>query len=337
VRRAVPTAHRLLSGLALLLAAALGQSAQAHRLAPSYLALQESAPNLFAVEWKTPRLVPRGTRLDPELPCEPQGEPEGRVEATAFVATWQVRCGGGLVGAEIGVIGLDESGTDALVHVTLADGREFRSILTAENARFRVPERESALQVLSSYLGLGVEHLATGLDHLLFVAGLVLLLGFGKKLLLAVTSFTLGHSLTLALAALGLVRFPAGTVEVAIAASLVVLARELCRTDAAHASQLARRPGALPFAFGLLHGLGFAGALAELGLPQQAIPLALFSFNVGIELGQLALIALALPLFAGIRRIPLSWPRLAQELPATMIGALGVFWCLQRSLGALLP
>jgi hypothetical protein len=153
---------------------------------------------------------------------------------------------------------------------------------------------------------------------------------------LAISAFTLGHSATLAAASLGLVRVPSAPVEAAIAASLVAVALALARPDAGAGSGLARRPAALPLGFGLLHGLGFAGALASAGLPGHALPLALLCFNVGIEAGQLALVALALPVLALLRRTPLPRGGLVCELPATVLGALGMYLALERSLGWLI-
>jgi hypothetical protein len=319
-------------GLALLSAS----GAAAHRLAPSYLELREGADGAFGVLWRTPRVVARGARLAPELPCDAVGEPRATEEERALVLRWSVRCEGGLVGRELRVEGLAGSGTDALLRIAFADGRELQAVLTASRPAFRVPERESAAAVAGAYLRLGVEHLISGLDHVLFVLGLVALLRGGRRLLLAISAFTLGHSVTLAAASLGLVRVPAGPVEAAIAASLVAVALALARPDAGAGSGLARRPAALPFAFGLLHGLGFAGALASAGLPGHALPLALLSFNLGIEAGQLALVALALPALAGLRRAPLPRGAFVCELPATALGALGMYLVLERSLGWLI-
>ena len=313
----------------------LAGPAAAHRLAPSYLSLVENGDGTVFVTWKTPRVVSRGTRTEPIVPCPPREDAEQSLEGTAFIARWTADCGAvSLVGSELGVDGLSGSGTDALVHVVLADGREMRAILTAGSPRYTIPPEESWLEVATGYLVLGFEHLASGIDHILFVVGLLALLGATRRLLLAISAFTLGHSFTLAIAALDLVRVPSGPVEFGIAATLVVLAVELARPE--RPSLLRRHPGWMPFGFGLLHGLGFAGALAELGLPQQAIPLALFSFNVGIEVGQIALVVLALPLFVGLARLTRDSPRAMHEIPATGIGSLGVYWGLQRSIEWLL-
>jgi hypothetical protein len=330
----------------------LAQAASAHNLAPAYLALRELGGGEVAVLWKQPASVPRGSHPLPMLPCPEASAPPQRLDGDAVVREWRIACARSLAGARVAVDGLAQSGTDVLLRAALADGREVRAILSANAPAFVVPARESRSAVLASYAELGIAHLFGGLDHLLFVAGLTLLLGASRRLLVAITAFTAGHCMTLALAALGLVRVPAAAVEVAIAGTIVALAVSLARAHGAplahaeqvtpHAPVLARRPALLPFAFGLLHGLGFASALVGLGLPQHAIPLALLSFNLGIELGQLAWVGFLLALaFAAMRLGAARWaPRraaVAHEAATTAIGALGVFWCLDRAAGFLFP
>jgi hypothetical protein len=273
------------------------------------------------------------------LPCDAQGEPRAEREPAAWVERSTLACPGGLVGRELRVEGLAPSGTDAIVRVAFADGRELRSVLSAARPALRIPARESALSVARDYGRLGLEHLASGLDHALFVLGLLALLRGGRPLLLAVTAFTLGHSATLAAASLLGLRLPGPPVEIAIAMSLVALAAALARPSrgahsrpgAGASPALVRRPGLLPFAFGLLHGLGFAGTLAEAGLPGHALPLALLSFNLGIEAGQLAIVALAAPVVAVLARAPLPRRGFVCELPATALGGIGVYLALDRA------
>ena len=307
----------------------------AHRLAPSFLSLDVAADGGVRLLWKTPRVVARGARVEPVLPdhCRSSGPAETRIEGTAWVTEAELSCGErGLVGETLRVTGLAESGTDTLIRIAFADGREVRSIVTRDQPSYLVPERERRGEVFASYLRLGVEHLLTGIDHLLFVGGLMLLVPSRRKLIAAITAFTLGHSLTLALAVLGWVGVPQDLVEIAIAATLVALAREALRPDPAR-SILVRRAWLAPAGFGLVHGLGFAGALSALGLPGHAIPLALFAFNVGIELGQLGVVALTWWAIHRLAEAAPRLPRLVAEAPATLIGSLGVFWCLERALG----
>ena len=201
----------------------------------------------------------------------------------------------------------------AVVRVVFADGRVAEGIIARDRPTFVVPDAPRPWDILAAYVRLGVGHILAGPDHLLFVFGLVLLAGATRRLLATVTAFTLGHSVTLTAAALGLVAVPVDPIEVAIAASVFVLAVELAR-DPGRASAIRRRPWVMAFAFGLLHGFGFAGALAEAGLPGDEIPLALLGFNLGIEAGQVAFVACVLAAGAAL------WP-LAHRAP--VVGALG--------------
>jgi hydrogenase/urease accessory protein HupE len=257
------------------------------------------------------------------------------VEETALVTRWTVDCGpaglAGLAGKEISVEGLAAVRSDVLLRVTRADGSALRAVLRAEASEFRLPRAQRPLDVAGGYLALGVEHLLTGADHLLFLLGLMLLVRERRRLLATVTAFTLGHSVTLSLAALGIVHIPSAPAEAAIALSILVLAVELARD---RPGALSRRPWAMAAAFGLLHGLGFAGALAEIGLPAREIPLALVSFNTGIELGQIAFLGAVALIF----RIALWLARpAARPLPAWsaaasvyLIGTLAAYWFLER-------
>jgi hydrogenase/urease accessory protein HupE len=314
----------------------LPTAATAHRLAPSFLGLHETTPGRVEVRWKTPRAVARGATLRPVLPDGCREVPPRRRErlADAWMERFLLACDApALVGRTASVAGLAESGTDALLEIRLADGSERRAILTGESPIYRIPARARGSRVIVDYAALGIEHLATGPDHLLFVLGLLLLVRRRRQVVWVVTAFTAGHSITLTLAVLGFVRGSRAPVELAIAASLVVLAGELIRSTDVQRSARLRRAWAMAFGFGLLHGLGFAGALWKLGLPAHGIPLALFSFNLGIEAGQLILIAAALPVLHAARRLMRPWPSALTELPATVIGSLGAFWCFDRAAG----
>jgi hydrogenase/urease accessory protein HupE len=222
---------------------------------------------------------------------------------------------------------------DVLLRITLRDGRHIRHVLKAEAPSFKIDADGSRAGVFKDYATLGVEHILLGWDHLLFVLALVLLVGWGRPLLWTITAFTAGHSVTLALAALGVVHVPQAPIEAAIALSIYFLAVELIGARQGKRTLTQRAPWAVAAGFGLLHGLGFAGALAEVGLPTAEIPLARFSFNVGIELGQLAFVAAVLLVAAALRRVPVAWPRWAQAVPAYGIGAMAAFWFLQRAVG----
>ena len=317
----------------------LAPGARAHIFGPALLELKETAEGHFAARWKEPAVRARGTSLRPVLPtgCTGMGMPEVRSDPTNLnagaVAEWTVSCAGGLVGKTLGVEGLDISQTSALLRIAFADGRLVRRVLTPTAPAFTVPEREGTLGLAMSYGALGVEHIATGWDHLTFVLGLTVLVVGRRRLLVTITAFTLGHSVTLALAALGFVQVPQELTEAIIALSIVSLAMELARTAmGGEPGILSRKPGVMASLFGLFHGLGFAGALSEIGLPEGEIPLALFSFNVGIELGQLGFIAIVLFSWALLRHVPVDFAgRLARSVPAYAIGTVAAFWFIQRS------
>jgi hypothetical protein len=202
--------------------------------------------------------------------------------------------------------------------------------LVPSRASFVVPEAASGWDVAVAYLALGVEHILGGVDHLLFVLALLLLVRGFTLLLKTITAFTVAHSLTLALAALGVLNVPGAPVEAVIALSILFLASEIVRTRGGQIGLTARYPWVVAFTFGLLHGLGFAGALAEVGLPQSAIPLALLFFNVGVEVGQLLFVGASLVVVDLIRRPRFTWPAWSWRLPAYGIGSVAAFWCAER-------
>jgi hydrogenase/urease accessory protein HupE len=236
-----------------------------------------------------------------------------------------------LAGSVVAVHGIAASRASVILRVALDDGRVFSSVLTADRASFQVPERERPSQVLRSYLALGVEHILTGVDHLLFVLALMLLVASRRRLVLTVTAFTVGHSVTLSLAVLGVVAVPTGPVEALIALSILVVAVELARDPDGPPSLMQRLPWTVTFAFGLLHGLGFAGSLAEIGLPAGEIPLALLSFNLGIEAGQLVFCAVCLGPLAALRSMRIATVPAWTKLAAYPIGTLAAFWFIERA------
>ncbi len=301
-------------------------TAAAHPLAPGLLDVRELGSGRVAVGWKTPLAVPRDVVLAPDLPCRTLTAPVTVAVEGGRRTDWTADCGGDLVGLRIGVRGLVAPLT-AVVRVVLADGRVAQRVVDATAPALVVPARPTRWDVVRSYGALGFRHVLSGVDHLLFVLGLVLL---GGNVLLTVTAFTLGHSLTLSLAALGLVSVPVRPVEVAIALSVLWLAIELARPVP---SALGRRPWLLAATFGLLHGLGFASALREAGLPPGEIPLALLAFNLGIEAGQVGVVALLLVGRTMTRPLWAAAPGWLARVPVYVMGSLAAFWCLQRALG----
>ncbi len=306
----------------------------AHALSPALLALRELTAGTYEVTWKIPTMRVIGAELRPVLPpaCTPTDTPTENEDADSLTSRWTVACAGGLVGATIGVDGLGGAKTDALLHLALADGRSIDTVLRAREPSFVVPAREAWVGVASRYVGLGVDHILTGYDHLLFVFGLLLLASDWRRLVTTITAFTLGHSVTLTLAVLGVARVPPAPVEVLIAFSIFVLAVELARPHATRdATLMRRRPWLMALVFGFLHGLGFAGTLRAAGLPGDAVPLALFGFNLGIEIGQLAFVLTVLTLRAGIRPLLVRVPAWADALPTYAMGSLAACWMIERA------
>jgi hydrogenase/urease accessory protein HupE len=326
-------ARRLLT-LAVVLVAAGG--ARAHPLAPSLLEVRELPGGRAAVRWKLPRLRVPAAVPAPVLParCREVGPRRRGADGRAEEVRWEVDCGGGLVGERIGVAGLARPVTTAVVRVVLADGRVVRAVVTPENPSVRVPARPRWWDVARTYGRLGVVHILSGPDHLLFVLGLVLLSTSARRIAVAVTAFTAGHSLTLAAAALGIVRLPAAPIEVAIAGSVFVLAVELAR-ERATPTLLRRRPWVMAGLFGLLHGLGFAAALAEAGLPAGDVPLALLAFNLGVEAGQALFVATVLAL--GVLAAPAlaRGPAWHRRVPVYAMGSLAALWWIERTVALL--
>jgi hypothetical protein len=239
----------------------------------------------------------------------------------------------GLVGETLGIDGLGANQASAMVMVSLLDGRSYQEVLNTEQPAFLIPAESSAGEVVTDYTWLGMEHIWGGIDHLLFVFGLLLLVGGGARLLWTITAFTVGHSITLSLVTLGFFDYPVALVEFTIALSIFVLAVELTRRE--RNDLLWRNPWWLAGGFGLLHGMGFAGALAETGLPQNNVPLALLFFNIGIEIGQIAFIAVMLLLWYLARAPLLQWREKLLPVPVYILGALSAMWCIERGLEVL--
>ena len=336
---------RIIAALPLLWALLLANSAQAHLFAPSLLKLVETTQQDYIVVWKTPTQTTSNIPLRPTWPdsCAVQSESPSLREGTGTLSSWKLRCNplgdDGLVGQTLGITGLAENQVSAMVTLSLRDGRYYQSVLNAENPEFLVPPAPSQTMVMTEYPLLGIEHIWGGLDHLLFVFGLLLLVGGGSRLLWTITAFTVGHSITLALVTLGLLDYPVSLIEFTVALSIFVLALELSRSDThKNARSLFRRhPWWLAGGFGLLHGMGFAGALAQIGLPQNSVPLALLFFNIGIEIGQIAFVLLALSTWWLIKHaLTLRQEAISQEkllpFPVYILGGLSAMWCIERGL-----
>ena len=318
--------------LAALLLVCLVGTAHADVFRPAYLELREAGEGRYDVTWKLPaqgdgRLAvevvfpPGTTKLTP---------PRGLFSGSAYVERWQVSRPGGLAGQVVAIDGIAGGVTDVIVRLERSDGTSQLERLLPQRPQFIVKGTTGTAQIAWSYLVLGVEHILGGVDHLLFVLALLLIVRGTRRIVATITAFTLAHSMTLVAATLGWVQVAGPPVEATIALSIVFVAAEIVQEARGRPGLGSRRPWLLAFAFGLLHGLGFAGALRAVGLPEQAIPLALLFFNVGVEIGQLLFIACALPLAALGRRAALRWPVLSARIPASGIGCIAAFWTLER-------
>ena len=314
--------------------------AWAHETRPAYLEINETLPGRYDVVWRTPLLA--GMRL-PVLLRFPDNvrnitEPALRELSDSLVERRVIDADStGLVGKRIEFTGLQGTLTDVLVRVHLHDGERSTTLVHPSQPWVAITASGGLLAVAGAYLRHGIEHILFGYDHLLFVLALMLLVRYRRVLFLTITAFTLAHSITLALATLGIVHLPGPPVEAAIALSILLLAVEIIRLQRGEMSFTARWPWLVAFSFGLLHGFGFASALADIGLPRGDVPLALFTFNVGVELGQLAFIAVALGTQALMNRHEVSGAleRYARPAASYAVGILASFWFFERVAGFL--
>jgi hydrogenase/urease accessory protein HupE len=327
--------------------------AMAHEVRPAYLEIVETGPDTFDVLFKVPAAggdLRFGLYL--RLPDDVQrmGAPRSEFTGRSHVERSRIRRPGGLVGSEIYVEGLSATLTDALVRVQRADGTAQVLRLTPDRPSFVVEAAPTPLAVAGTYTKLGIEHILLGVDHLLFVFALLLLVEGTRRLVITITAFTIAHSITLAGATLGVVQVPGPPIEACIALSIMFVAAEIIHGRRGQPGLTARWPWLVAFVFGLLHGFGFAGALREVGLPDNSIPAALLFFNVGVEVGQLLFIAAALAAMALVRRgfryaqerrgnadflrhAAINLPVAAEKGSAPMayaIGGMAAFWVIQR-------
>ena len=310
---------RLVAALLLLFVLLVPAVGRGHDMAAGLLSIEEVSPGRFQWHAKAPQRRDGAEHpVTPRFPdhCMPSGRD-------------MVECGPRGLDGEVRLEGVEGRRLRILVHVRWLDGQMANRVLAGGEDRFQLDAGSQGGSVAGRYGRLGVEHILGGIDHLAFVAALLLLVGIDRRLVATVTSFTLAHSITLALAVLGLARLPASAVEASIALSILLVAAEgldgrptLTRTY----------PWAVAFTFGLLHGFGFAGALADVGLPPDQVPLALLCFNVGVELGQLAFVGVvALVWIVGLRRLPDPWPDRLRRATLYMVGCAAAYWTLERA------
>lgn len=320
---------RLLVALAL----ALAGPAWAHESRPAYLGIKETAPGRFDVLWRTPVLAGMRLPVALRLPADLRNlqEPAVQTLADSVVERHWIDAGpDGLAGKRIELPGLQLTITDALVHVEMLDGRTWTTIVHPSQPWMEMAASQRWWEVAGTYVVQGVRHILFGADHMLFVLGLLLIVRDRWSLVKTVTAFTVAHSITLAIATLGRAAVPVVPLNAAIALSILFLGPEIVRAWRGETSFTIRHPWVVAFAFGLLHGFGFASALTGAGLPRAELPLALVSFNVGVETGQLGFIGLVLALEQSFRLLEIRWPRWVQALPGYAVGSLGAFWTIQR-------
>jgi len=323
-----------LAWLLALLLAVFAPRAMAHEVRPAYLELHQTSADMYEALWKVPGLGDDkrlGLYVDLPDACTTIGEPRGSMVQGSYVERWSVTCTGGLPGSTVRIAGLSGTMTDVLVRVERLDGSTQIARLTPSDTSFVVDAAPRALDVARTYARMGVEHILTGIDHLLFVLALILIARGGWKLVKTVTAFTVSHSLTLTAATLGFVHVPQRPVEAVIALSIVFVAAEIVHVHRGADSITARAPWLVAFTFGLMHGLGFAGGLSAAGLPTAHIPTALLFFSVGVETGHFLFVGAVLSVMALVRRVPIRAPAWSELVPAYAIGALAMFWVIQRT------
>jgi hydrogenase/urease accessory protein HupE len=331
---------RMIVAIMLLLISLAGErSAQAHALQPGYLELQLLGHETWRAYWRIPSVQGKAMAITVKLPdnCKQGALPEPAFDGNAWVSRWTSICAGGLAGGTISVPGLENTSTDVLVRYELTGGAGEARRLTPDEPFFTVPSDPGIIDVLESYFSLGVDHILWGFDHLLFVFALILLIRDRWRLVGAITAFTVAHSITMAAVTLGFVSLPGPPVEAVIALSIMFLASEFLQRDDFGERLSERFPWVVSFSFGLLHGFGFAGALLEIGLPRSDVPLALLSFNVGVEAGQLLFVAAVLAgawmlsrLFPGFIQAVRAPHRVPSTLVGYAIGGTAAIWFVQR-------
>jgi hydrogenase/urease accessory protein HupE len=311
-----------------------GSPARAHETRPAYLEIQELQDGQYRVVWKRPILGEVALPLDLRLPdiCQDLAVPARYATLSSLTERRVIACGdGGLAGKIVAIDGLEASITDALVRIQTGDGRTQTRLLKPSSPSFVVPEARSAGGIAVEYIVLGTDHILRGVDHLLFVLGLLLIVRDRWMLFKTITSFTVAHSATIAAATLGYASVPVPPLNAVIALSILFLGPEIVRSWRGQTSLTIRHPWLVAFAFGLLHGFGFASGLTELGLPRSEIPLALLLFNVGVELGQIGFVVLIFALDKSFRILEIIWPRWAELVPGYAVGTLGAFWTIERT------
>jgi hydrogenase/urease accessory protein HupE len=312
--------------------ALLPTSARADELRPAYIEMTEQAPGQWSILWKASansRLGQTGAVIIPDN-CIADGDPRREFAGGNILTRLSLRCKGSVQGQRIGLKNLELSTTDALVRIAPMDSTMQTLRLTPDQPVAALAKPSVISNVAATYTILGFEHILMGFDHLFFVLALVLLLKGGWLVAKTVTAFTVAHSITLAGSTLGLLSLPPQPVEAVIALSIIFLAVEVVKARPDDVRLSERFPWIVAFLFGLLHGFGFAGALAEIGLPEGDVPLALLTFNLGVEIGQLVIVAVALAVLHGLRKMRGHWLQPGKAATAYGIGIIATYWFIER-------
>ena len=321
---------RTLLGVALMCLLAGG--AQSHELRPGFLEIKQTGAETYDLRFKIPARGDMRLGLYVRMPaeCTEEGPTRSERAGAAILERLTVRCAGGLADRQVSIDGLSGTFTDVVVRVELENGSVQSARLTPDSPAFIVAAAPTWIDTARTYFLLGVEHILLGIDHLLFVLALLLLVRDVWMLVKVITAFTVAHSITLALAALGWAHIPQAPVEAVIALSIMFVAAEIARQSGPENDFTKRAPWVVAFAFGLLHGLGFGGALKEIGLPQSDVPLALLTFNLGVEAGQLLFVFAVLALKAVFNRlVPIETPWI-RNATGYAIGSLAAVWFVER-------
>lgn len=312
----------------------------AHEIRPAALQITETTPGTYEAVWKQPAVGDMAIHLAPHLSSGSldKAPTSQSLEPGKIIKRWSVKGGAPLDQQTLSIEGLPESVTDVLVSITAPSGSTTTAVLRPSAPSMVLGLSGPKGLATPAYLRLGIEHILTGFDHLLFVLGLLLLVGTNWKIIKTVSAFTLAHSITLALAALGLVRFPSALIEALIALSIVFVAYELIPRRDDTSTLTRQKPWLVAFIFGLFHGLAFAGTLSSVGLPAGGTVPALLLFNIGVEIGQLAFIAAAVAVILGLRQasrhLPAGYAVLSRYAPAYLIGGLASYWLIERTIAA---
>jgi len=331
MRRSIP----FIVALVLVLCSGLFGEAVAHESQPGSLELRQLSASRYEVLWRAPIYYGRPHPARLELPADWQtvGEPTVRQlpDSALYRRVVDVKPGS-INGSVIRFPGLEATITDVFVRVSRLDGSQASLVVRPTRPYAELRGERPWYTSSGEYLSLGFHHILMGIDHLLFVLGLLIIVQNRRMLIKTITAFTVAHSITLAIATLGYASIPTPPLNAAIALSILFLGPEIVRVWRGESSFTIRHPWVVAFGFGLLHGFGFASGLSTVGMPTGEIPLALLTFNIGVEIGQLLFVALILLLHRSLKVLEFHWPRWVEFVPGYAIGSLGAFWVIQRAI-----